>query len=54
MRFAIITSTQRYGAEMIKEIDNGDLAKDIIKKLAKHLHHKASDIDLPLIEEIDD
>jgi len=50
-RFSIITDTQRYGIDIIKDIDNGVLAADIIKKMAKHFYHKSKN--LPLIEEIE-
>ena len=49
-RFSIITDTQRYGIDIIRDIDDGVLSAEIIRKMAKHFHHKK---DLPLIEEIE-
>jgi len=51
-RFSIITDTQRYGIDIIKEIDDGILSAEIIRKMAKHFHHK-SKLDIPLIEEVE-
>ena len=50
-RFSIITNTQRYGIDIIKDIDDGILGDDIIKKMAKYFYHKSHEV--PLIEEIE-
>lgn len=50
-RRSIILETQKYLCEMIEDIENGFMSQEIVKKLAKNLYHKTSDI--PLIEEID-
>jgi len=46
-----IVDLQKYGSLLIKSIDDNILNKEIIKKLAKHIHHEKSNI--PLIEEVD-
>jgi len=51
-RFSIITDTQRYGINIIKDIDDGILGAEIIRKMAKYFHHKSKN-DNPLIEEIE-
>ena len=50
-RFSIITYTQQYGIEIIKDIDDGELSAEIIRKMAKHFYHKTKPN--PLIEEIE-
>lgn len=50
-RFSIIMDTQKDGIDMIKDIDNGIIGKEIIKRMATHLYHKT---DTPQIEEIED
>ena len=52
-RFSIITDTQRYGIDIIKDIDDGNLSADIIRKMAKHFHHKSKNNNNPLIEEVE-
>ena len=49
-RKEIIIETQKHGCDLIKEIDDGILNKEIIKTLAKHIHHKNTN---PLVEEIE-
>ena len=51
-RFSIITDTQKDGIDIIKDIDDGELAAEIIRKMAKHFHHKSKE-GTPLIEEIE-
>ena len=51
-RFSIITDTQRDGIDIIKDIDDGILSAEIIRKMAKHFHHKTKE-SVPLIEEIE-
>ena len=45
----VIMDSQKYGSQLIKDIDDGMISKDIIKNLAKHIHHNK-----PQIEEIED
>ena len=45
----IILDSQKDASDLIKEIDDGVINKNIIKKLAKHIHHNTK----PLIEEIE-
>ena len=53
-RFSIITDTQQYGIGIIKDIDNGELSAEIIRKMAKHFHHKSKNGNgTPLIEEVE-
>ena len=44
-----IMDTQKYGSDLIKEIDDNIISKEIIKRLAKHIHH----YNKPKIEEIE-
>ena len=48
-KFSIILDTQKYSIDIIKDIDDGILGDDIIKKMAKNFYHKNN----PLIEEIE-
>jgi len=50
-RFSIISDTQKYGIDIIRDIDDGLLGADIIRKMAKHFHHKSKNV--PLIEEVE-
>ena len=50
-RISLVIDTQKDACELIKEIDSGELALEIVKKLARHLYHKTGDT--PLIEEMD-
>ena len=52
LRFSIITDTQRFGIDIIKDIDDGEIAADIIRKMAKHFYHKSKN-STPLIEEVE-
>ena len=45
----IILDSQKDASELIKEIDDSVINKNIVKKLAKHIHHNTK----PLIEEIE-
>ena len=60
----IILETQRLACEMLQEIEDGSMGRDIVKKLAKHLFHKGYDkldgdleelegMNVPQIEEIE-
>ena len=44
-----IMDTQKYGSDLIKEIDDNVISKEIIKRLAKHIHH----YNKPKVEEIE-
>jgi len=48
----IIIDSQRDGSDLMKDIDDGILGPEIIKKLAKYIHHEKS-TNNPLIEEIE-
>ena len=45
----VIMDSQKYGSQLIKDIDDGIISKDIIKNLAKHIHHHNK----PQIEEVE-
>lgn len=48
-RKSIILDSQKDGSDLIKDIDDGLINKEAIKKLAKHIHHNTN----PQIEEIE-